>query len=404
MLLWDELPGDLSAIYVAGWFWNNGEPGLIYDAPPHFFGGTPPQWISRVNEIGGQEATVFPYVYPPLWAALAGPLTGWMDAFWFSRTVYVFHISLLVACVFISARFARPRLMPYWTWAALAVIALVLSTPAKSALDQNQPTIAMMFLLLFGLDRLVQGKDRAAGICLAIAAALKITPVLFVLILLVERRFRAVAAFVVTGGLLGGLSLLLCGTEAHWQFRDAVQLVSDNGLISAVNLSLRTAFYGVAAIVGAVPAFDIESRNSAIENLPAWIDITLPLVGALIIGGWLFALRKLDDPARLTLAWLTFALVIPLFGPLGWQHYYLLPLFLLPSLVSRLPKGLRSLAVAAALISSALVTLLLTALMPWPTMGYVWIATGGWLVLLGLIPFARGDQSDGQNGLTTLPE
>ena len=397
---WNELPPDLSAIYVAGWFWQNGEPGLIYDAPPHFFGGTPPLWIGLVERIGGPEATAFPYIYPPLWAALVAPVTGWMDALEFSRAVYILHLALIIASVFVAAHLARPRQMPYWSWALLAVAALMLSTSAKSALDQNQPTITTTFLLLFCLDRLLSGKDRAAGLCLALAAALKVTPALFVVILILERRFRAVAAFAVAGGLLAGLSLLLCGIEAHWQFRDAVGRISDNGLISAVNLSLRTALYGIEALFDAVPAFDIEGRNVTIGGLPGWVGLALAMGASMIAAGWLLRLRRLHEVARMPLSWLTIALIVPLFGPLGWQHYYLLPLFLLPCLITRLPAGLRWLAITAVLVSSALLTLLLTALMPWPTMGYVWIATAGWLVVLGLIPFARDDQ----NGRTTLPE
>ncbi|WP_284162514.1 glycosyltransferase family 87 protein [Frigidibacter sp. SD6-1] len=401
---WNELPGDLSAVYFAGWFLNNGAPGLIYDAPPHFFGGTPPSWIGLAEQIGGPQATVYPYVYPPLWAALVAPLTGWVDAFQFSRAIYVLHLVLVVASTILVARQARQRAIPYWCSALVAVAVLQFSAPAQNALEQNQPTILTMFLLLLCLDRLQSGRDAMAGLCLAVAVGLKISPVLFLLILLVERRARALAFFAVAGGLLAGLGLLLCGIEAHRHFFAALGLVGDTGLMSVANLSLRTALYGMAGVAGAAPTFDPQQSIFLIPDMPGWIGRSMAISALLIAAGWLMRLRRLERSARLELSWLTIALIIPLFGPLGWQHYYLLPLFLLPGLIFRLADGLRLIAVAAALVSSALATLLLTGLMPWPTLAYVWVATAGWLVILGLIPFARDARTGNQNGLTTLPE
>ena len=84
------------------------------------------------------------------------------------------------------------------------------------------------------------------------------------------------------------------------------------------------------------------------------------------------------------------SLIIALFGPLGWLHYYLLPLFLLPGLFGLLGRGPATvLALAVAIPSLRIVVGALGAL-PWPTAGYIWIACAGWLaVLAALLVAAR---------------
>ena len=114
------------------------------------------------------------------------------------------------------------------------------------------------------------------------------------------------------------------------------------------------------------------------------------LTGALFLGltaialtaAFLIALRDKPGPERRATGLFALWLILTLFGPLGWQHYYLLPLLLLPGLIARMtPRAGLLLGIAVGLPSVRLVFLTI-GFLPWPVANYVWLACPGWLAVL----------------------
>ncbi|GAB4389837.1 glycosyltransferase family 87 protein [Albidovulum sp.] len=337
--MWNGLPPDLSAIHVAGWLLRTGRADLIYAMPPGFFGGQPPAWDSFAAAIGGPDFFAFPFVYPPLWAALAAPFTAVIGPAGFGNAVALVQVPLLAASVVLAARLCRPLAVPLIVWAAVAILAFETCAQPMLALLHNQPTLTTTFLVLFALDRLNRGAEVAAGLALALAAAIKLTPALFVLVLVIGGHRRGLAAFALAGAALAGLSLALAGPGLHWAFLEALGEIKRSTLVSIVNLSLKSAAGALAVLTGARPAIDPDTVNIVLPDLPGWIGPALTLAGVLVTAALWRALRQRPAAeARLLLAF-GLGLVVPLFGPLGWLHYYLLPLLLLPALLARLPRA-----------------------------------------------------------------
>lgn len=387
---WGEWAEDLSAVYIAGWLWHGGQAALIYDAPPHFFGGAAESWRPAMEALGIADRTTFAYVYPPLWAVLTAPLAGVLSPQGFINLVALVQIPLLAASVWLAGRILKPAAMPWWLWAALGLAVLSLSIQSYLALLHNQPTITVGFLTLLSIERLGAGRPVAAGIALAVAAAIKLTPAAFVLVFLLDRQWRAAAAFAVAGAALALLSVALAGWPAHQAFLASLAQVKGVAYLIAINTSLLPALLALGSATGLLPPVDPAATQHVYTSVPPWLApaITALALGAILAFGR--ALRPLPGHLRRGIGLFALSVVIALMGPLGWLHYYVVPMLLLPGLVGLLPRpSALGLAALVSLPSLSLAFAQIGAL-PWPVADYTWGMCAAWgAVLAGLHAAAR---------------
>ena len=140
------------------------------------------------------------FTYPPIFAFLMLPLEPlplWLrDLIWYLVTVGATIGSFKLAETLARNALAVPLDAVELAW--LRVLALLLSSKLILAVFENQAYDALvLFVLLLGLAALVSGRDYWAGAGLALAAALKATPLIFLPYLLWRRHFAAAAAFCV---------------------------------------------------------------------------------------------------------------------------------------------------------------------------------------------------------------
>ncbi len=371
--VWAE---DLAALYMAGHFWATGETGLIYAAPPGFFGGTPAAWEPALAAMGGAGHTAYPFVYPPLWAALAAPLARALPPEAFFTAALVVQVPLLAASSLLAARLARPAAMPLALWVGLSLGALPFTGPGALALFQNQPSITMVFLILLSAERLQAGRPVAAGLALGLAAALKLSPAFFALMFLVPFAPRALAAFAATAAALALASGLAAGHDLSAAFLDLSRAATATVLVSTDNLSLRA----VEVLLRAALSGDIADIADNGPHILGGLAGPAALLPPVLLAAACLALlaRARQRPAFATL--LALGVLMPLCGPIGWLHYYLLPVFLLPGLAARAPSLLRP--VAALVLVISLPALVAAHALPYGQTAYVIAACLAWSVLL----------------------
>lgn len=141
-----------------------------------------------------------PFTYPPAFAFAMIPLAWLPEGMW----NVVWYLITLAATV-LSYKLAEAlalRLVPGpWKPAELAklrIISLLLSLKFILAVYENQAyDLFVLPLTLFGLLCLVEKRDATAGASLALAAALKAMPLIFLPYLLLRRRFIGAAVFIV---------------------------------------------------------------------------------------------------------------------------------------------------------------------------------------------------------------
>jgi hypothetical protein len=140
------------------------------------------------------------FTYPPLFAFLMLPLEPmplWLrDAVWYLITVGATIGSFKLAETIARNAVVAPLNAFELSW--LRFLTLLLSAKLILAVFENQAYDTLVLLaLLLGLYALTTGRELCGGAGLAIAAALKATPLIFLPYLLWRRRFAAAAAFVV---------------------------------------------------------------------------------------------------------------------------------------------------------------------------------------------------------------
>lgn len=381
---------DLSALWMAGHLWQAGQASLIYAPAAEDLARTVPEWEAIQQGLGLQTKIIAPYIYPPLWAVLLGPVAGSLSPQAFLDAGAALNVSMLAAMPFLTARLARPKDLPLGVWVMASLVAILVTMPGFHSAYLNQPTILTAFLTLCAMVRLEQGHDRSAGALLALAAALKILPVLFAFVFLLDRRWRALTAFGLTCAALAVASIALAGPGLNLGFLAAARDETDTILLTPINSTLRSATLLLANTAGVIPPLDL---NLAMQRVPA-----LPLAEAgqklaflMLLGLVWFRLSPLPAAERRIRGLLTITIAAPLFAPLGWQHYFLLPMLLTPALLLWLPRGMASLIVgivAAFLTSTVFVLMTVTTN---HTAAYIWAFCALWLVVLAaaVLPKAR---------------
>jgi Glycosyltransferase family 87 len=152
------------------------------------------------------------FTYPPFFALVMlpfAPMPLWLrDFVWYgvtlAATIGAFKLSETIAGKSLAAPLARTEL--FW----LRLFALLLSAKLILAVFENQAYDALVLVaVLLGLSALSEDRPFAAGAGLALAAALKATPLIFLPYLLWKRYFAAAAAFVLVYALASLLPDLL---------------------------------------------------------------------------------------------------------------------------------------------------------------------------------------------------
>jgi hypothetical protein len=302
------------------------------------------------------------FTYPPFFALIMlpfAPLPMWIrDLVWYAVTLAA-TIGAVKLCEFVTGKAVpRPldRAEPCW----LRFLALLLSAKLILAVFENQAYDALVVVsVLVGLAGLSGGRALTAGAGLALAAALKATPLIFLPYLLWKRYFAAAGSFVVVYTVASLLpDILFAPADAHGYFLTWLQEVAGPSL--GINPgSAPFAFWNGANVLnhslrGAV-ALNVDEAGQH-----AMFDATLALVDGCFIAvvGALLALSP-RRPESIAIDGSLLLIAMLMLSPMTSRSHYvalLLPYTALVTLNSR-DKSTASLGRAVLGVSFALVTL-----------------------------------------------
>ncbi len=199
-------------------------------------------WLSGGDLYGPLPETsgriALPFIYPPFAALLMVP---WALMSWTAAWVSLLGLSTLAlgGTLYLVARRMWPGGGPGGAL-SLASIALPLALAvepgkaidfAATAPDPRWPPLGLepvlqtiefgqvnlLLMALVAMDCLVQRPRWPRGLLIGIAAAIKLTPAVFLLYFLLRRDFRAAATTVIAGAVATALGLLVAPAES-WRF------------------------------------------------------------------------------------------------------------------------------------------------------------------------------------------
>jgi alpha-1,2-mannosyltransferase len=314
---------DLRVYYGATNYWAHGH-GEIYD------------YLKPLSKYG--------YTYPPFAALTMVPMAvlPWMAAIVISVIATVL-VTLLIIYWFLRPVIARYHWTPWFTVAVAAVLASVFE-PLRETVNFGQVNMLLVFLVVADLillvDRRPKGPDGGAdrstpgrwdrlgrhwgGIGIGLATAIKLTPGVFIVYLLLARKYRAALVSIATTA-AATLAAAVAAPHASLIFwTDAVFDTDRVGSLSYIsNQSLE----------GAVDRLNPTNPSTAL-----WVVLVLATLAV-----WVWQIRRVvrlrDDLAGLALTGVLGCLV----SPVTWVHHlvWLLPAMLLLTSRALLATGRR---------------------------------------------------------------
>ena len=240
------------------------------------------------------------YIYPPAFGILVEPF-ALLPAVLAPVAWTVFDQLALVGALILAIRWMRPS-----SWAVTAIVcATATFYPLWIDAVQGQANLPIVLLVTAGVAGVVRGDSRFA-IALGVAAALKLTPGILLLWLLLERRFRAAA------WMLASLALVTA-VGALARFDDSVRFFEQ--VLPA--LARGTAFYANQSPAAVVDR--VLTRNPYTDP---WLALGIaPLVVAtcavLLVAYWFWSTRDAEAGHRAA----AFLPLVPLLSTVTWPHH-----------------------------------------------------------------------------------
>jgi len=329
---WNHSPPDMAALYFAGYFFDIGRFDLIYDAQANIFmGGTTESWKAAFGEIGYGGKTVYPFVYPPIWAAILS-IPAQLDPIVFFRLSYILQLPLIPVSIFFAWRIMG-KIVPLAILMLMMLLLLRLSVFGLFTFSNNQPAILITFLLLLWLDQSKRGNHKVALAAIIIASAIKIYPAALMLVYLLNKQYRLLGWYIAIIAAIVALSFILAGPELHWIFIETIQRISSLVFVTSPVFGVETLLAQIQYMTNldAIEGLILEPPQYQ-EAEPLWITI---LTSVIFVSAIIFLVRKFQSAGH---EWRTIAfpialfVLVPLCGPLGWIYHYLPVVFLAPAI------------------------------------------------------------------------
>ncbi|WP_437875770.1 glycosyltransferase family 87 protein [Sorangium sp. So ce513] len=272
------------------------------------------------RELRLPHEPTFPYLYPPFfahtfsWLARLPPNVA--QQVWSITAVvsYGLAATFTVAAIRRATADARGAAIPTVPIALVALLVWALNLRNSLAMGQINPLVLLFLCASLALS--LSGKDTPAGLALAVAVGIKVTPILLALPWVIQRRFRALA------GLAAGLAAVVLislpfGAAPAWvEFLKRLPRMSYGSRIPGLFDPGTVVNFSVAGFYARLFGPDVAAIKAA-----STITVLLLLGGALALGG------RAPSPARSLRALLPLLVTMVVASPFTYVHHvlYLFP-------------------------------------------------------------------------------
>jgi alpha-1,2-mannosyltransferase len=243
------------------------------------------------------------FTYPPFTAILMRPLAGIPVGVTIAMLTAITVLATVVTTWWLVAPVADRHGWPRWYAVGLAVPLVFAIEPSRETITFGQINMVLVLLVLADLLLGVPRNFRLAGVGIGLATALKLFPGIFIVYLLVARRWRAAA---LASGVAAGASLLaaVVAPRASWQYW--TEALWETGRVG------RTDYTGNQSLLGLISRLVAPDEPSRL----IWLPVAAAVAG---YGLWRAgrAAAAGDELTGLALTGLVGALV----SPITWPHH-----------------------------------------------------------------------------------
>lgn len=317
---------DLSSSYVGCRLIATGQQSHLYAHDPKNFAAIGPDdpWQSAAD-AGGYTSWLHPYVQTPLWGYALVPLcrhTSFLQFEWIFATLALLSFAGLV---YLVARHWTPALFRPLPLACVLVV-LWFFTPFQYSMQLMQTHIFFVLAMVAAVMLADRNRPVLAGLLLAFAATVKITPGVLIVYWLVRRQWKAALSAIVWSAAFWIATRLIAGPELMAMYSATIDRISHTLLPSMNNQSLAAWWMD----------HRLHVKWNTFRPLPLPTALRLTCSALLVItaaaGGWIDARRQQSsadaaqsDAPRLSATAPIGALLTMVgattFAPIEWTHY-----------------------------------------------------------------------------------
>jgi alpha-1,2-mannosyltransferase len=269
-----------------------------FDASQRLWSG---RSLYQTGTSGG--SILFPFVYPPLLALFFLPFQSYQSAWWAWAAG---SIACWVGALWLIVRELRDEL---WScvppmWRPVLLAGLTVFPPVLSHLIWGQVQLHLLMLLTGAWLCLRRRREAWAGVLIGIAIAIKLFPVLVVIPLVMQRRWRAAGVAIFSACALIALSFAVVGWEQVTIYLQQVMPRLNKGSVVPDVYN-----HAIVAVL----------RGFMGSSLASWLSLVVRLCVVGVVA--LSAARRNNGPDRALTLGMTAMVLVP---PLVWQHYFVL--------------------------------------------------------------------------------
>ena len=321
---WNADAEDLASSFVGCRLLAAGHPEALFNYDTDNFAGIGPGDIwQRVSAQGGFTGFIHPYVQTPLWGWGLEPLCTHVQFPAFSRVFLLSVMLCFAATVWLIARFWTPSLF-HPLAIALILAGLWFSQPFQYAMFLMQTHALFLFLTVASLILAERDRPGLAGLLLACAAAVKVTPGVLLIYWLLTRRWKAALSVVVWSAVLMFATVGAVGSHLVAAYFADLHRISRVLLVSMNNQSFAAWLMG---------RFHPEDDFFDVDIFPLPTALRLASMGLLIAftaaGGWIDRRRRAgarlgadaNATARPPVGAMMAMVAATVFAPIAWTHY-----------------------------------------------------------------------------------
>jgi alpha-1,2-mannosyltransferase len=255
------------------------------------------------------------FTYPPFALLALSPLT-WASlpvTLWLLWAADIVSATVSVVLVLRDRGFAVDRRL--WcaalSWSCMSIIIL---EPARSAASYGQVEFVLMFVVVADLLAI---SPRYRGIAIGVAAAVKLTPMVFALVFLARRDLRSASRALASCAACTAVSWLLWPglPRAYWD-----HVVTHPARAGRVSYAGNQSWYAILHR----PPFP------ATGSAAAWLLLSL---ATLAVAG--FVAARCERANRQAAAMISAAFAGLLISPISWSHHWVWVLLIPPVIVGR---------------------------------------------------------------------
>ncbi|RKT84438.1 alpha-1,2-mannosyltransferase [Saccharopolyspora antimicrobica] len=268
------------------------------------------------NDLPATESGLeLPFIYPPFAAIVFAPLGLIPKAASTAVIMLVSHLALLTT-LYVVLR-AAPFLQEHRERVLLVTAAVLplatISEPVLETITYAQINIVLMALVAVDCLWRVDGAKKLPyprGLLIGLAAGIKLTPLVFLLLPLLRRDVRTIAVALLTflGTALLGFALTFDNARRFWL----------QEMFASSNVSFGPKFTGDASVYAGNQSLRSLLTKVGVPHLTVFFAVLAVLALVLVVLGMRHAVRRRDLPTAVVLNGV-FGLLM---SPISWSHHW----------------------------------------------------------------------------------